>query len=63
VEQSDFLPVHAEALLDLTEILCLTGQPQKALPHLEKSIRLFEQKGTTVSATKTRALLEEIRRS
>lgn len=58
VEQSDFLPVRAEALLDLAEIFRLAGQPLKALPLLEESIRLSEQKGGTVSAAKARALLE-----
>ena len=52
VEQSDFLPVHAEALMDLAEILRLADRPGEAGSAVEKAIRLYEQKGNVVAAAK-----------
>ena len=59
VEQSDFLPFHAEALLDLAEILLLAGRAEEKPPVLEKAVRLWEEKGNVVAAEKTRAALAE----
>ena len=60
---TDFLDLHARALEDLAEILCLAGRPQESLVELERAIGLHEQKGNLVSAAKTRALLENLRRT
>jgi hypothetical protein len=54
VEHSDFLAVHAQALMDLTEILLLAGQPRAATPILNEATRLWEQKGNLVAAARTR---------
>jgi DNA-binding SARP family transcriptional activator len=62
VEQSDFLPVHADALMDLAEILRLAGHPGEAKPAAEEAIRLYEQKGNVVAAAKARAQLEALGR-
>jgi DNA-binding SARP family transcriptional activator/tetratricopeptide (TPR) repeat protein len=62
VEQSDFLPVHADALMDLAEILRLAGCPGEAGPAVEEAIRLYEQKGNVVAAAKARAQLEALGR-
>jgi tetratricopeptide (TPR) repeat protein len=58
VEQSDFLSAHAEALMDLAEILRVVGRPDEAHPVLEQALRLYEQKGNVVSVARARALLE-----
>jgi DNA-binding SARP family transcriptional activator/tetratricopeptide (TPR) repeat protein len=63
VEQSDFVPVHAEALVDLAEVLHLAGRPEEAAPALEDAARLFELKGNVVSASRARVLLEELQTS
>jgi hypothetical protein len=62
VEQSDFLPVHADALMDLAEILRLAGRPGEAGSAVEGAIRLYEQKGNVVAAAKARAQLEALGR-
>ena len=54
VKHSDFLPVHAQALMDLAEILLLAGQPRAATPILNEATRLWEQKGNLVAAARTR---------
>jgi ATP/maltotriose-dependent transcriptional regulator MalT len=60
VEASDFLQVHAEALMDLAEILRLAGRLEEAARSLEESVRLYEQKGNVLSAARARALLDEV---
>jgi hypothetical protein len=62
VEQSDFLPVHAGALMDLAEILLLAGRPGEVGPAVEEAIRLYEQKGNVVAAAKARTQLEALGR-
>jgi DNA-binding SARP family transcriptional activator len=61
VEQSDFLPVHAEALTDLAEVLRLAGQREEASRSLEASVRFHDQKGNVLAAARARALLEDVR--
>jgi class 3 adenylate cyclase/tetratricopeptide (TPR) repeat protein len=61
--RTDFLDVHARALEDLAEVLCLAGRPQESLAELEHAISLHEQKGNVASAARTRALLESLRRT
>jgi DNA-binding SARP family transcriptional activator len=63
IEESDFLPVHAEALMDLAEILRLAGRLEEAARSLEESVRLYEQKGNVVAAARARALLDEVRQA
>jgi ATP/maltotriose-dependent transcriptional regulator MalT len=56
-EQSDFLNAHADALLDLAEVLQLDRRPHEAASRLEEAIRLYEQKENVVSAASARSLL------
>jgi DNA-binding SARP family transcriptional activator len=63
VEASDFLTVHAEALMDLAEVLRLAGRLEDAARSLEESVRLYEQKGSVLGAARARALLDELRRA
>ena len=60
VEQSDFLPAHAEALMDLAEILRLASRPEEAAPVLKQALLLHRLKGNVVSATRVSALLDEL---
>jgi DNA-binding SARP family transcriptional activator/tetratricopeptide (TPR) repeat protein len=63
VEQSDFLPVHAAALMDLAEILCRAGRPREAGPAIEKALRLYEEKGNVVAVDRARAELDALGRT
>jgi predicted ATPase/class 3 adenylate cyclase len=57
--QTDFLNFHAEALVDLAEVLSLKPQVTKSTQYLEKALELYEQKGNIVSAENVRGLLAE----
>ncbi len=57
VEQTDALNYRAKALLDLGEILRLAERPNDANDALERAAELFEAKGNTVAAEKTRRLV------
>jgi tetratricopeptide (TPR) repeat protein len=61
--RTDFLEVHARALVDFAEVLRLAGRPQESLVELEHALRLHEQKGNVVSAATTRALVEDLSRT
>jgi tetratricopeptide (TPR) repeat protein len=54
---SDFIGLHADALLDLAEILRWSGRADEASAAVEEAVRLYERKGNVVSADKARALL------
>ena len=55
IEDSDFIPVHAQALMDLEEVLRLGGRPSEGVPILDRAVRLWEQKGNVVAAAHARA--------
>jgi tetratricopeptide (TPR) repeat protein len=54
----DFLLAHGDALVSLAEVFELAGRPEEAAAAVEEAIRLYELKGSVVSATKARSLLE-----
>jgi class 3 adenylate cyclase/tetratricopeptide (TPR) repeat protein len=56
---TDDLNSQGRALMDLAEVLELTGRADEAAPVLERALELFEQKGNVVSADKARALLAQ----
>jgi tetratricopeptide (TPR) repeat protein len=59
-EESDFLHSHAEALMDLAEVLRLAGRSSDAARAVEEAMALHERKGNVVAFEKTRALLDEL---
>ena len=59
-EQTEFVLVHANALMDFAEVLRLAGRPHEAIPVLEAARRLYEQKGDRVSTARTKAALDEL---
>jgi class 3 adenylate cyclase/tetratricopeptide (TPR) repeat protein len=59
--ESDFLLDHGDALMDLGEVLELSGQPEAAAESIEEGIRYFELKGNVLLADQARARLEELR--
>lgn len=52
------LNAHADALLDLAEVLALAGQDARA--ELERALALYEQKGNLVMTERTRSRLAEL---
>jgi len=52
------LNAHADALLDLAEVLALAGEDAQSA--LEGALALYEGKGNLVMAERTRASLEEL---
>ena len=61
--RSDFLTAHAEALMDLAEVLELASKPDESAAALEEAIRYYERKGNVSAAgPSTRWRLAESRR-
>jgi tetratricopeptide (TPR) repeat protein len=56
--ETDMLNAHADALLDLAEVLALVGQDARA--ELEQALALYERKGNLVMAERTRSKLAEL---
>ena len=56
--ETDMLNAHADALLDLAEVLALAGQDARA--ELEEAHALYERKGNLVMAERTRSRLAEL---
>ncbi|MBA2460725.1 MAG: AAA family ATPase, partial [Actinobacteria bacterium] len=57
-EETDMLNAHADALVDLAEVLALAGQDARA--ELEQALTLYERKGNLVMAERTRSRLAEL---
>jgi tetratricopeptide (TPR) repeat protein len=55
--ETDMLNAHADALLDLAEVLAPAGQDASA--ELEQALALYERKGNLVMAKRTRSILAE----
>jgi DNA-binding SARP family transcriptional activator/class 3 adenylate cyclase/tetratricopeptide (TPR) repeat protein len=58
-ERTDFLTIHAEALVDLAEVLRRGGRADEAAASLAAAQELFERKGDVASAARVRALQED----
>jgi len=57
-EETDMLNAHADALIDLAEVLALAGQDARA--ELDQALALYERKGNLVMAERTRSRLAEL---
>lgn len=62
-DQTDWLQVRGDALLDLAAVLALSGRHVEAAIELERALHLYEQKGNLVSADQTRALVADLHRA
>jgi len=60
VEPTDALNDRGDALIDLAEVLQVTGRPNDAFEPLQRALTLFERKGNMVSAGKVRARLASL---
>jgi predicted ATPase/DNA-binding SARP family transcriptional activator len=59
---TDFLVMHADALLDLAEVLRLLGRGDETAPFVEKAVRLHRRKGNSVSVARAESLLHAVGR-
>jgi class 3 adenylate cyclase len=51
---SDFLNLHADALMDLAEVQQLAGQTEESTAFVNQALLLYEQKGNVASAARAR---------
>ncbi|MFL5979471.1 MAG: BTAD domain-containing putative transcriptional regulator [Gaiellaceae bacterium] len=58
VERTDFLRSHGDALLDLGEVLALSGALDEAAAAVRAGLELYEKKGDTVMAGRAQAMLD-----
>ncbi|TML13965.1 MAG: hypothetical protein E6G33_10965 [Actinobacteria bacterium] len=54
-ERSDFLDLHGNALMDLSEVLWIRGRSAEAAAAAEAALTLYRRKGNRVSAKRARA--------
>ena len=59
-ERTDFLSMHADALVDLAEVLRLLGRSDEAMPALRVAQKLYKQKGNMAAATRAAALVKSL---
>ena len=57
-DETDMLNAHADALIDLAEVLALAGQGGRA--ELDQAFALYERKGNLVMAERARSRLAEL---
>jgi len=57
-ERTDMLNTHADALIDLADVLALAGRDARA--ELAQALALYERKGNLVMAERTRSRLAEV---
>jgi ATP/maltotriose-dependent transcriptional regulator MalT len=55
---TDFLTYHADALIDLGEVLEAAGRAEEARDVVRSALELYEEKGNLVSAERAREQLE-----
>jgi class 3 adenylate cyclase/tetratricopeptide (TPR) repeat protein len=60
VANTDALWLHGNALVDLAEVLLAVGDPDDASRALQEAIRLYEEKGSLVSARTAGATLRNL---
>jgi class 3 adenylate cyclase/tetratricopeptide (TPR) repeat protein len=60
VEQTDSPVLQANTLMDLAEVLRMAGARAEAVMHVQEALRLFERKGSLVSAERAVRALDEL---
>ena len=60
-EDSDYLQMRADALMDLGEVLQIAQRPDDAAASVAAALRLYEQKGSTAFAARARSCLDALR--
>lgn len=59
-EGTDYLTDHATVLLDLAEVLRISGRTPEAADAVRQAVDLYERKEDRVSAGRARQLLSEM---
>jgi class 3 adenylate cyclase/tetratricopeptide (TPR) repeat protein len=59
-EDSDYLQMRADALMDLAEVLQITERPDDAAASVGAALQLYKQKGSTASAARARSCLDPL---
>ena len=59
-KDSDYLQMRADALMDLGEVLQIAQRPVDATASVAAALRLYEQKGSTVSVARARSRLDAL---
>lgn len=59
-KQTDFLVMHADALMDLAEVQRLTGEQVRARRAAQEAVRLYARKGNVVSAGRGKVFLKAL---
>jgi tetratricopeptide (TPR) repeat protein len=54
--ETDFLWLHADALIDLADVVAVLGRPREAARHVDEAIDLYVRKGVLVGAERAREL-------
>jgi tetratricopeptide (TPR) repeat protein len=60
IEQTDMLNEHADARMDLAEMLELGGRRDEAAEEVQRALALYERKGNVATAEQARARLERL---
>jgi tetratricopeptide (TPR) repeat protein len=60
IERVDSPSTRANSLMDLAEVLALSGKTQEAIPLLTEAVLLHERKGNLVTAERARAVLGQL---
>ena len=60
IEQTDSPVLQANTLMDLAEVLRLGGNGAEAIVHVQEALRLYERKGSLVSAARAARVLDEL---
>ncbi len=59
-DQTDAVELRATALIELAEVLRLSGRRNEAMPLVRRALRAFARKGATVRAERAQRLLGEL---
>ncbi|MEX0990275.1 MAG: AAA family ATPase [Actinomycetota bacterium] len=59
-DQTDAVELRATALIELAEVLRLSGRRNEAMPLVRRALRAFSRKGASVRAARARRLLAEL---
>ena len=59
-EDSDYLQMRADALMDLGEVLQIALRSDDAAANVAAALRLYEQKGSTAFAARARSCLDAL---
>jgi DNA-binding SARP family transcriptional activator len=58
--RGDFLPAHAQALMDMADVLELVGRSDQAADAVREALRLYEQKGNVPTTRRARDRLARL---